>query len=325
MGKLVNGEWIEDPKRGHDDSGGFSDQVTPVDANQDYQFPAEPNRYHLYISRACPWAHRTALVRRLKGLEEVISIDIVDPIRKNQGWEFTPTKDGCTPDSVGDAEYLRDVYTRADPDYTGRVTVPVLFDTQSGTIVNNESAEIARMFDQAFHEYATRDVPLYPESYRSEIDDIIDAVHQKINRGVYRAGFAKSQKDYEVAVNELFESLYYWDGVLGGRRFLAGDVLTLADVFLFPTLFRFDTVYYLHFKCNRRRLTDFENLWPYAREIYQLPGVTATCNTDHVKAHYYRSHEDINPTGFVPVGPEQDWTAPHEREKIGGALPNGFA
>jgi putative glutathione S-transferase len=317
MGKLVDGEWVEAPERGHDDQG-FDDWVRDPEDDPGTTYPAEPDRYHLYISRACPWAHRAALVRRLKGLEDVISMDIVDPVRRDDGWEFTPSKQIPTPDSVNGSDYLREVYTTADPTYTGRVTVPVLYDTETDTIVNNESADIARMLDRAFEAQATRDIDLYPEPKREEMDAIIENVHDRINLGVYKAGFADSQSEYESAVNELFDALEEWDGVLENRRFLAGDELTLADVFLFPTLYRFDAVYHTHFKCNVRRLVDFDYLWPYARELYQLPEVRDTCVMDHVKDHYYRSHEDINPTGFVPVGPDTDWSKPHDRDERGG-------
>lgn len=236
------------------------------------------------------------------------------------------TRDGSSPlgrtgvprtPSTGFA-YLRDVYLTADTTYTGRVTVPVLYDTETETIVNNESADIARMLDRAFDEFATSDLDLYPEGYRDEIDATIETIHDDINKGVYRAGFADSQADYELAVHDLFAALDHWDDILGERRFLAGDVLTLADLFLFPTLFRFDAVYHTHFKCNVRRLVDYTDLWAYARDLYQRTGVAPTCDLEHVKAHYYRSHQDINPTGFVPVGPAVDWTAPHDRARLGG-------
>lgn len=320
MGKLVDGEWVAAPERGHDDQG-FDDWVGRAGSSGHPDYPAEPGRYHLYISRACPWAHRAALTRRLKGLQDVVSVDIVDPVRRDDGWEFTPSKQTCTPDSVNGFDYLRDVYTQADPEYTGRVTVPVLYDTETESVVNNESADIARMLDGAFDQFATRDVDLYPATKQDEIDAIIESVHEDINLGVYEAGFADTQSVYEDAVEDLFDALDRWDGVLGERRFLAGDELTLADVFLFPTLYRFDAVYHTHFKCTLQRLVDFENLWPYAREIFQLSGVRETCNMEHVKAHYYRSHEDINPTGFVPVGPAVDWSAPHNRTRLGGSTP----
>ena len=315
MGKLVDGEWVAEPERGHD-THGFDGWVGDAEGTQPTEYPAEPGRYHLYISRACPWAHRAALTRRLMGLTDAISLDIVDPVRHDDGWEFTPSKHHCTPDSVNGFGYLRDVYTVADPEYTGRVTVPVLYDREQGTIVNNESADIARMLATSFSTRATRDSNLYPETKRAEIDTIIESIHTDINSGVYRAGFAETQAEYEQAVATLFEALDQWNDALAERRFLAGDELTLADVFLFPTLYRFDAVYHTHFKCNVRRLIDFDNLWDYARDIYQHPGVQATCNMDHVKAHYYRSHEDINPTGFVPVGPEMDWSKPHGRNRL---------
>jgi putative glutathione S-transferase len=318
MGTLVGGDWVAAPERGHDDQG-FDARIRPADGASDPDYPAEPGRYHLYISRACPWAHRAVLARRLKGLEDVISIDIVDPVRRDEGWEFTPSKQTCTPDSVNGFAYLRDVYTQADPEYTGRVTVPVVYDTETDTVVNNESADIARMLDGAFDRHATREIDLYPANRRDEIDTIVQSIHDNINTGVYKAGFAETQAEYETAVRDLFDALDRWDSVLGERRFLAGDELTLADVFLFPTLYRFDAVYHTHFKCNVCRLVDYENLWPYAREIYQLSGVRETCNIDHVKAHYYRSHEDINPTGFVPAGPATDWSASHDRARLGGS------
>lgn len=315
MGKLVNGEWDPSPARGHDQEDSFDGWVEPPQ-NDSAAHPAAQGRYHLYISRACPWAHRAALVRRLKGLEDVISVDVVDPVREDDGWEFTPEKDNCTPDRVTGAQYLRDVYTNSDPLYTGRVTVPVLYDTTADTIVNNESADIARMLNRAFDEFGDRNVELYPKEHRDEIDDVANQIHQDVNLGVYRAGFADSQEAYEEAVQDLFEAMEHWDRVLDDRRFLVGDIVTLADVFLFPTLFRFDAVYHTHFKCTVKRLVDFENLWDYARDIYQLPRVAETCNIDHVKAHYYRSHEDLNPTGFVPVGPELDWSRPTAREEL---------
>ncbi|MFB6298871.1 MAG: glutathione S-transferase family protein [Halobacteriales archaeon] len=320
MGKLVDGEWVAAPERGHGEQG-FDDRIQRPGADTDVAHPAESGRYHLYISRACPWAHRVALTRRLKGLTDAISLDIVDPVRRDDGWEFTPSKAGCTPDSVHGFPYLRDVFTHADPTYTGRVTVPILYDIETETIVNSESADIAVMIDRAFDAVGDRDIRLYPPEQQDEIDSIIDAVHQDINLGVYKAGFADSQAEYETAVETLFEALDHWNGVLGERRFLAGDELTLADVFLFPTLYRFDAVYHTHFKCNVKRLVDFDHLWGYAREIYQLADVAQTCNMDHIKAHYYRSHEDINPTEFVPVGPATDWSAPHSRDRLGGTPP----
>jgi putative glutathione S-transferase len=307
MGLLHDGQWEPDATRDQYDHDAFEDRI---DTGTEANFPPAADRYHLYLSRACPWAHRTALVRRLLGLEDVVSVDVVDPVRRDRGWEFTPGKAGCTEESLYGFEKLYEVYRWADPTYTGRVTVPVLYDTATNAVVNEESADIARMLATAFDEYRTRDCDLYPEALRPDVDDAIADIHASINTGVYRAGFADSQADYEAAVRDLFDAMDRWDEVLGRRRYVLGDRLTLADAFLFPTLYRFDAVYHTHFKCNVRRLTDFENLWDYARDVYQTPGVAATCDMDHVKAHYYRSHEDINPTGFVPVGPELDWTAP---------------
>ncbi|QLG49564.1 glutathione S-transferase family protein [Natrinema halophilum] len=315
MGLLHDGEWDPDATRDQYDHDTFDDRIEDT---SDAEFPAEAGRYHLYISRACPWAHRAALTRRLLGLEGVISIDVVDPVRHNQGWEFSPEKEHCTPDSIHGHDTLYEVFQTADPNYTGRVTVPVLYDRETDSIVHEESAEIARMIATEFDHHASERRDLYPASMRDRIDGAIDDIHASINTGVYRAGFADSQAEYEVAVRDLFDAMSRWDDTLATRRYVVGDQLTLADVFLFPTLYRFDAVYHTHFKCNVRRLIDFENLWDYARDIYQTPGVAETCNEDHVKEHYYRSHEDINPTGFVPVGPEIDWEAPPDRDEQQG-------
>jgi putative glutathione S-transferase len=306
MGLLHDGEWEPDATRDQYDHDSFDDRV--VD-DPDATYPAEPGRYHLYISRACPWAHRAALVRRLRGLQDVVSLDVVDPVRHDQGWEFAPGKDGCTPDSIHGHDRLYEVFQEAAPDYTGRVTVPVLYDREADTIVNEESADIARMLATEFDAFASGP-ELYPASLRGRIDDAIEDIHGSINTGVYRAGFADSQADYEDAVHELFDALERWDDHLATRRYAVDDRLTLADVFLFPTLYRFDAVYHTHFKCNVRRLVDFEHLWAYARRLFQRPEVGRTCNMDHVEQHYYRSHDDINPTGIVPVGPTADWDAP---------------
>jgi putative glutathione S-transferase len=255
------------------------------------------------------------LVRRLLGLEDAISVDVVDPVRRDRGWEFSPEKPGCTPESVYGFDKLYEVYRWADPTYTGRVTVPILFDTATNTVVNGESAEIARTLATAFGPRRGRD--LYPEGSRSAVDDAIEAIHGSINTAVYRAGFADSQAEYDAAVTGLFDALAEWDGILADRRYAAGDRLTLADLFLFPTLYRFDAVYHTHFNCNVKRLVDFDHLPGYARDVFQTPGVAATCNMDHVTAHYYRSHDDIHPTGLVPAGPDTDWTAPHDRASLG--------
>jgi len=313
MGVLLDGEWLPGANREEHDHEPFEGRI---EADSDAQFPVGAGRYHLYVSRACPWAHRAALTRRLLGLEDVISLDVVDPVRHDRGWEFSPGKAGCTPDSIHGYDTLYEVFRHADPTYTGPVTVPVLYDREADTIVNEESADIARMLATEFEHHATTDHDLYPAAMRDEIDAAIEEIHGSINTGVYRAGFADSQADYEAAVVELFDALERWDERLADRRYVLGDQLTLADAFLFPTLYRFDAVYHTHFKCNVRRLVDFEHLWGYARELYQLPRVNATCNLEHTKDHYYRSHDHINPTGLVPAGPDVDWSAPHSRDEL---------
>jgi putative glutathione S-transferase len=325
MHMLVDGHWRRNAYRSTDDSGEFQRQETSfrdwIEFDPDAEYPAEAGRYHLYVSLACPWAHRTLVTRALKGLEDAVSVNVVDPVRRVDGWEFGPEKEGCTPDTVNGADKLRDVYTAADPEFTGRVTVPVLWDTETQTIVNNESAEIMRMLDTAMHDVAERDVDLYPDGYREDVDEIIDAIYDPINNGVYRAGFAKSQEAYENAVSDLFEALDHWDEVLADQRYLAGEVLTEADVAMFTTLIRFDEVYHTHFKCNRARITDYPNLWGYLKELYQLPGVAETVNVEHIKDHYYRSHRDLNPGGRVPVGPDPDFDADHDRDRLPGGPP----
>ncbi|MFB6266662.1 MAG: glutathione S-transferase family protein [Halodesulfurarchaeum sp.] len=326
MPRMVDGTWDPDEEMVKtDESGSFERAETTfrewVRADPDATYPAAADRYHLYISRACPWAHRVVLVRKLKGLEETISMDVVDPVREDEGWEFAPEKPGCTPDTQHGSAYLRDVYAAADPTYTGRVTVPVLWDTTRETIVNNESADLMRMVDQAFDDHAERDVTLYPADHRDEIDRLVDELYESVNNGVYKAGFAETQEAYERAVDELFEALDRYDTLLGEQRYLVGDRLTLADICLFSTLYRFDPVYYVHFKCNEQLIAQYPNLSGYLRDLYQLPGVRETCNMDHVKAHYYRSHTDINPTQFVPTGPRQDLDAPHDREELPGEPP----
>jgi putative glutathione S-transferase len=321
MGRLIDGEWYTDAElQEKEDTGEFQREETTfrdwIEADPDAEFQPEAGRYHLYVSLACPWAHRTLITRKLKGLEDAVSVSVVDPVRIDQGWEFAPEKSGCTEEPIFGAEYLREVYVAADPDYTGRVSVPVLWDTERETIVNNESAEIMRMFDTAFDGVATRDVDLYPEGYRERVDETIEAIYQPINNGVYRAGFAGTQDAYDEAVTELFDALDHWEAVLADRRYLCGPVLTEADVAMFTTLFRFDPVYHTHFKCNVRRLRDYENLWNYAKDIYGTDGVAETCNLDHVKTHYHRSHASLNPRRIIPKGPEIDYDEPHDRDRL---------
>jgi putative glutathione S-transferase len=326
MNMLVDGEWRTDAYETTDDDGEFDRQTTTFrDSIGDDRFPAEPGRYHLYVSRACPWAHGAALVRTLLGLEDAISMDIVDPYRDEDGWTFTPEKDDCTPDTVNGFDHLREVYVAADPEFTGRVTVPVLWDREEDTIVNNESIEVMRMLATEFEEYATRDVDLYPEGRREEIDSAVEDIYEPINNGVYRAGFANSQAAHEDAIEDLFSALDYWESVLTNQRYLLGEDLTLADVRLFPTLVRFDPVYHTHFKCNVRRLRDYPNLWNHTKEIYQLDGVAETVNLAHIKEHYYRTHPGVNPTRLVPVGPEIDYTEPHDRDRLAGGPPGVLA
>jgi len=325
MNMLVDGEWRTDAYQSTNDDGEFERSETTfrdeIRDDPDAQFPAEVGRYHLYVCYACPWAHRTLLVRALKGLEDAITVDYVDPYRGDDGWQFTPEKDGCTPDSLHGSDYLRELYQRADPDVTGRVTVPVLWDKKQDTIVNNESAEIIRMLDTAMDGVAERDVDLYPEGYREEVDRIIEEIYEPINNGVYRAGFAESQTAYDRAVTELFEALSHWDEVLADQRYLAGDRLTEADVCMFTTLVRFDQVYHTHFMCNTQFIHQYDNLWPYLRDLYQTPGVADTVRMDHIKEHYYTTHPDVTPSRIIAAGPDVDLTAPHDRDRLPGQPP----
>jgi putative glutathione S-transferase len=313
---LVEGEWQTDVEPHTDEDGAF-DRVTStfrdwIRDEPDARFRPAANRYHLYISRSCPWAHGAALTRRLAGLADVVSMDVVDPVREDGGWAFTPGKDGCTPDTVNGTRYLREVYSMADPGFTGRVTVPVLWDRQAETIVNNESIEIMRMFATAFEDYGDDGLDLYPEGDRDEIDRIIDAIYDPINNGVYRAGFAASQAAYDEAVADVFEALDHWDDVLADQRYLAGDRLTLADVRLFPTLVRFDECYHTAFKCNRQYLHQYDHLWPYLRDLYQTPGFAETVRMDLLKDQGYYQGE------LTPVGPGLDFEAPHDRDRLPG-------
>jgi len=328
MNMLVDGEWRTDAYESTNADGEFERGTTAfrnwIRDDPEARFQPEAGRYHLYVSYACPWAHRTLLIRALKGLEEAISVDVVDPFRGEDGWQFTPEKDGCTVDSLYGSDYLRELYVRADPEATGRVTVPVLWDREEETVVNNESREILRMLDTAFDELASRDVDLVPDDRRGEVDRVIDEIYEPINNGVYRAGFATSQEAYDEAVGELFDALDRWDELLGDRRYLAGDRLTEADICMFTTLVRFDQVYHTHFMCNRRFVHQYDNLWPYLRELYQLPGVAETVRMDHIKEHYYTTHPDVTPTRIIAVGPELDFEAAHGRESLPGGPPEAL-
>ncbi|MCF7983490.1 MAG: glutathione S-transferase family protein [Thiohalocapsa sp.] len=275
-------------------------------------FPAAPGRYHLYVSYACPWAHRTLILRVLKGLEEIISVSVVHPVMPAESWVFGEYP-GATPDHVHGFDKLLQLYEQSAPGFDGVVTVPVLYDKERRTIVNNESSEIIRMLNSAFDQWGRADLDFYPQPQRAEIDAINADVYERVNNGVYRAGFATEQSAYEAAYDGLFDALDSLETRLAGRRYLAGDRITEADWRLFTTLVRFDAVYHGHFKCNKRRLLDYPNLWGYTLELYQIPGVAETVNMDHIKLHYYASHREINPTGIVPKGPVLDFGAPHGR------------
>jgi len=288
-----------------------------VTAGGSSEFPAASGRYHLYVSYACPWAHRTIVARRLKGLEEAIGMTVVDPIRDERGWRFTEGPNHG-PDPVEGFAFLSQAYRATDPEFDGRVTVPVLWDRETRQIVNNASAEILRMLNAAFDAWGDPDAPdLYPEPLRDEIDRVNDRVYRDVNDGVYKCGFATTQAAYEEAFEALFDTLDWLDERLTGQRYLVGNRMTEADWRLFTTLVRFDPVYTVHFKCNLRRIVDYPALAPYLRDLYQHDGVAATVDFDHIKRHYYMTHETINPKRIVPRGPELDLDAPHGRERLG--------
>ena len=280
-------------------------------------FAAQPGRYHLYVSHACPWAHRTLIYRTLKCLDAIIGVSVVHLLMGEAGGEFADYP-GATADRVNGFRFLHQVYTLARPEYTGIVTVPVLWDTERRTIVNNESSEIIRMLNSAFDAYVDPGVDFYPEPLRAEIDAINSLVYEGVNDGVYRAGFARSQGAYEQAFDRIFQALDLLEDRLSARRYLVGDQITEADWRLFTTLVRFDSVYYAHFKCNARRLVDYPNLWAYTRDLYQVPGIPETVRMDHIKHHYYASHRELNPSGIVPKGPWLDFAASHGRGVLGG-------
>jgi glutathionyl-hydroquinone reductase len=303
-GMLIEGKWEQEWKERNPD-GQYNPKPTrfrnfvTADGSSGYQ--AEAGRYHLYVALGCPWAHRTLIMRELKGLQQVISVSIVDPVISDRGWIFSDAP-GTSPDTVNQAEYLYEIYLKADPGYTGRATVPVLWDKQQHTIVNNESREIMRMLDVEFAEFAAP-VDFYPYELQAQIDQTIDAIASKISVGVYQAGFTTSQAVYEAAVTAVFEGLDRWEEVLGKQPYLCGDQLTEADIGFFTTLYRFDSVYYSHFKCNLRRIVDYPNLWNYLKALYQRPEFKVTCNLDQIKRGYYMSMPEINPSRIVPKGP----------------------
>ena len=285
-------------------------------------FKAEAGRYHLYISHACPWAHRTMIFRKLKKLDGAISVSIVDHFMGEKGWRFGDVP-GAIPDSVNNKQYMYEIYAQADPSYSGRVTVPVLWDKKQGTIVSNESSEIIRMFNTAFDglggEVGNPTVDFYPVALRERIDEINAVIYDTVNNGVYKCGFATTQEAYEEAFDALFNTLDMLEDRLSRQRYLVGERLTEADWRLFTTLVRFDPVYVGHFKCNQRRIADYPNLSNYTRELFQVPGVAETVNLEHIKKHYFGSHETVNPTRIVPVGPKIDYRAAHDRDRFAAA------
>jgi len=328
MGIMIDGEWHaggvlpSDHGRFVRPQSGFRSWVTrdgEAGPSGDGGFKAQPGRYHLYISLACPWAHRTLIFRRLKRLESVISLSVVDPFMGDHGWAFAAPDGSITPGSTVDdlshAHYLYEIYAIARSDYNGRVTVPVLWDKERRTIVNNESAEIIRMLNSAFDDWVDAAVDFYPPALRAEIDRINPVVYENVNNGVYRCGFASTQEAYDEAFDTLFRTLGELEVRLSRQRYLAGDRITEADWRLFTTLVRFDAVYYVHFKCNLHHIADYPNLWNYTRELYQVPGVAETVNLMQIKRHYYASHQSINPRRIVARGPAIDFSAPHDRDR----------
>ena len=325
MGLLQDGKWVDqwyDTKS----SGGrfvrkapqFRNWITPdgtAGPSGDGGFEAEADRYHLYVSLACPWAHRTLIYRTLKGLEEMIPISTVHWYMADKGWTFQ-AGDGVIPDSVNNAEFMYQIYTAALPDYSGRVTVPVLWDKKTNTIVSNESPEIIRMFNSAFDNIGAKAGDYYPQALRTEIDQLNERTYEAVNNGVYKCGFATTQAAYDEAIVPLFETLDWLDQRLSDQRYLTGGTITEADWRLFTTLVRFDPVYVGHFKCNIRRIADYPNLSGYVRDLYQQPGIASTVNMQHIKDHYYASHESVNPSRIVPRGPDINFMASHDRARF---------
>lgn len=322
MGLLVDGKWRDqwydtaatNGRFVRKDSA-FRRRVTP-DGSED-GLAAEPGRYHLYVSLACPWAHRTLIMRALKGLEDAISVSVTHWLMRENGWTFADGP-GVVPDSVNSASFLYEVYAAADPHYSGRVTVPVLWDKKTGTVVNNESAEILRMLGSAFDGVGALPGDYYPAALRPDIDALNARVYDTVNNGVYKAGFATTPEAYAEAVRPLFDTLDWLEQRLAGQRYLFGGALTEADIRLWTTLIRFDAVYNGHFKCNIQRIVDYPNLWGFTRDLFQTPGIAGTVSFEHIKRHYYESHPTINPTGIVPLGPVLDYAAPHGRERLAG-------
>ncbi|SDF14642.1 putative glutathione S-transferase [Salipiger thiooxidans] len=328
MGFLKDGEWKDrwDYNKGDGSferwNTEFRNWITPdgsAGPSGEGGFEAESGRYHLYVSLACPWAHRTLIFRKLKQLEKVISVSVVHPEMLSDGWSFKDDFEGATGDTLMGLPFLRDVYLQVDPKMSGRVTVPVLWDKKRETIVSNESAEIIRMFNSAFDGIIGNTDDYWPESLREAIEPINEWIYDTVNNGVYKAGFATSQEAYDAAVGPLFDTLDWIEERLSRRRYLMGERITEADWRLFTTLIRFDHVYECHFKCNKRRIVDYTNIWEYTRELYQWPGVAETVNFDHIRRHYYYSHDMINPNRIVPIGPDLDLRATHGRDRLAAA------
>lgn len=325
MGLLQNGKWVDQWYDTKKDNGRFVRKASQfrnwvtTDGSAGPSgiggFKAEAGRYHLYVSHACPWANRAMIFRTVKGLEDMISLSVVHWFMADKGWTFE-AGEGVIADSINESKLLYQVYTAADPNYSGRVTVPILWDKKTKTIVSNESSEIIRMFNSAFDQIGAVQTNYYPEALRSEIDALNDRIYDTVNNGVYKAGFATSQAAYEEAVIPLFETLDFLEERLSNRRYLTGSTITEADWRLFTTLVRFDPVYVGHFKCNIRRIADYPHLSGYVRDLYQQPSVAQTVDMDHIKKHYYTSHESINPSRVVPFGPEIDYAAPHTRAQL---------
>ncbi|WP_318468467.1 glutathione S-transferase family protein [Photobacterium leiognathi] len=323
MGLLVDGKWHTDWYDTKSTGGKFERKASSfrnwitkdgsAGITGEAGFKAELNRYHLYVSLACPWAHRAIIYRQLKGLDSMIPMSVVNAYMGENGWNFE-AGDGVVADPIFNAQFLHQIYTQADPDYTGRVTVPVLWDKHKQTIVSNESADIIRMLNSAFDDVGAVKVDFYPQALRQQIDELNDFVYANINNGVYRAGFATTQEAYDEAVVALFDALDVIEQRLSTQRYLLGEQITEADWRLFTTLVRFDAVYVGHFKCNLKRIVDFPHLWGYVRDLYQVEGVAQTVDIDYIKAHYYGSHETINPTRIIPKGPELDFLSPHHRK-----------
>jgi len=317
MGLLVDGVWHDQWYDTQSTGGRFERPETVFRRTLDPagDFPPQANRYHLYVSLACPWAHRILIVRALKNLEPVIDVSVVHPYMGDGGWHFAGDYPGATADALYGSQFLHQLYQKADPQYTGRVTVPVLWDRERETIVNNESADLLRMLNQAFNDLpgVNRELDLHPAEHADTIDALNARIYDTVNNGVYKSGFATSQEAYETEVHALFESLDWLEERLSTHRYLVGDVITEADWRLFTTLIRFDAVYVGHFKCNLRRIADYPNLSGYLRELYQQPKIAETVSIDHIKRHYYTSHPMINPTGVIPAGPVLDFDAPHNR------------